>query len=377
MRTLTTAMLRTTMVLVTLAVAMVVVTLAAAMVILMARRAMRDEMAITATARKGGESVVVDLLPPANLPQGGHLATNPTVGIGARQMPPGRVVGSVRSRAPLARIPPIPALRVGGNGLMKGTPGNTCLVVCDGGAVGVVTLLLLAPTRIQILSPVFVVWGRGLHTHVVSAVNVTTTRVGERQGRRFGLESLLTHVPSDAPNTVRVNVTAIMADTVVIIPMMVTLESGAAASSGCCPIAVSEGVTGASVGVGVSGGVRVAGGRVGAEEGELPRTNDPAAEDDTALRRGGPVGLPIDPVVKWTVSWRMARPRCRAAGKPSTSSHDTGTKAPNAAGMGQAAASDAPACRNEPKPRGRETRVGQRVGETHDEAQRAPAHADR
>jgi hypothetical protein len=224
-------------------------------------------MMIAAAARKGGESVVVGILPPADLPQGGHLATNPTVGIGARQMPPGRVVGPVRSRALLARIPPIPALSVGGDGLMKGTPGNTLLVMIVGGAV---RLVILPPARIHSHTPVFVVSGRSHHTLVVSKVTVTTTRAGERRGRWFGLALRLTHVPSDTPNTVRVHVTAIMADTMVMIPTVMTLVSGAAAPSDGCPIIANEGVAGPCANVEMSGAVPGIGRRGDGQRGGLP-----------------------------------------------------------------------------------------------------------
>ncbi len=84
-------------------------------------------LTVMASGSRGGRVAVAVASYDSYLTQGEHLATNPTVGIGARQMPPGRVCGPAWSRAGGARIPPILAFRVGENGLMKGTPGNTSM----------------------------------------------------------------------------------------------------------------------------------------------------------------------------------------------------------------------------------------------------------
>ncbi len=177
-------------------------------------------------------------------------------------MPPGRVVGPWL-RASLARIPPIPALRVGGNGLMEGTPGNTLAVNFDGGVVGSVTMFLPPHTRIHVLLSALVVWGRGHHTPVVSEVNVTTTKGRERQGRGFRLFRRFAYVPFDTHNTVRVNVTAIVANTMVMTLMIVPKVLVAAASHERCKVVAIEGVAGTSAGVGWPGSVR----RVEVEDG--------------------------------------------------------------------------------------------------------------
>ncbi len=82
---------------------------------------------VTATGGGGVRIVVVAILP-SYLLFGWAFGTNPPVGIGPWQMPPSRVCGLFRLRGPQPHIPPTPPVRVGGGGLMKGTPRNIFFV---------------------------------------------------------------------------------------------------------------------------------------------------------------------------------------------------------------------------------------------------------
>ncbi len=90
------------------------------------------EMRMMALESLGGHVVVEVTSSQSCHSQGGHLAANPTVGIGAtRQMPPppAAYVGLNGRGHPSPVFPPHPLVCRGGGGLIKGTPGNTILTV--------------------------------------------------------------------------------------------------------------------------------------------------------------------------------------------------------------------------------------------------------
>ncbi len=127
-----------------------------------------------------GVGAVVTFLPSCRLrihPRG-KLAY-PTVGIVPRQFPPGSVRVPYRLRASPGPNPPYPTLRVGGIGLMKGTPGIVTLVFSEV-VLRLVSFILVPPSSFTPSS---------LHDAMVVAVvdvpivqglthGVTTTKVG-------------------------------------------------------------------------------------------------------------------------------------------------------------------------------------------------------
>ncbi len=170
----------------------------------------------TAATMGGGVVLVIVALLPSCLMFGRAIGSNPPVGIGPRQLPPCRACGHLRLRGPQPHIPPTPSVRVGGGGLMKGTPRNILFMLGVGILVGwrsVIHHLRMSPCALlQPPAITAVVLVAVTHTLVVVPMSVTTTIRVRRQGRRFRSNLSRSRVPSNAPNTVRVEVTMPMAD---------------------------------------------------------------------------------------------------------------------------------------------------------------------
>ncbi len=112
---------------------------------------------------------------------------------------------------------------------MKGTPGNTILVLQNGVAVRLVSPASLIPARVLLFAPVQVVSRVSFHTHVIVSVsmNVTTTKGRRRRGRRSS--RVPSRVPSTTLHTVAtlVKVTMLVADADITLTMLTSTTGGA------------------------------------------------------------------------------------------------------------------------------------------------------